>query len=101
MKLEAESVTPSPHHHEYASPPLTSPVVTQPTIQQPSEPTTPIMSPDKQTHIQIPQKPELVKHDSLSDSHRLRIATRAKVGEGSWDEDSAISQTSSTSGYRL
>ncbi|KAF7271726.1 hypothetical protein GWI33_015435 [Rhynchophorus ferrugineus] len=37
---------------------------------------------------------------SAIDSHRLRIATRGKSAEGSWDEDSAISQTSSTSGYR-
>ena len=37
---------------------------------------------------------------SAMDSHRLRIATRGKSAEGSWDEDSAISQTSSTSGYR-
>ncbi|CAH1135888.1 unnamed protein product [Ceutorhynchus assimilis] len=36
----------------------------------------------------------------IMDPHRLRIATRGKSGEGSWDEDSAISQTSSTSGYR-
>lgn len=36
----------------------------------------------------------------ISDPHRLRIATRAKTTEGSWDEDSMISQTSSTSGYR-
>ncbi|XP_065170367.1 protein unc-80 homolog isoform X8 [Atheta coriaria] len=36
-----------------------------------------------------------------TDPHRLRIATRTKHNnEGSWDEDSAISQTSSTSGYR-
>ncbi|XP_071051603.1 protein unc-80 homolog isoform X3 [Onthophagus taurus] len=33
------------------------------------------------------------------DPHRLRISMRAKT-EGSWDEDSAVSQTSSTSGYR-
>lgn len=37
---------------------------------------------------------------SVMDPHRLRIATRGKSAEGSWDEDSAISQTSSTSGYR-
>ncbi|XP_066154738.1 protein unc-80 homolog isoform X3 [Euwallacea fornicatus] len=37
---------------------------------------------------------------SALDPHRLRIATRGKSAEGSWDEDSAISQTSSTSGYR-
>lgn len=34
------------------------------------------------------------------DPHRLRIATRINPTEGSWDEDSAVSQTSSTSGYR-
>ncbi|XP_050309913.1 protein unc-80 homolog isoform X2 [Anthonomus grandis grandis] len=37
---------------------------------------------------------------SILDPHRLRIATRGKSAEGSWDEDSAISQTSSTSGYK-
>ncbi|XP_044757175.1 protein unc-80 homolog [Coccinella septempunctata] len=36
----------------------------------------------------------------LPDPHRLRIATRINPTEGSWDEDSAVSQTSSTSGYR-
>lgn len=36
----------------------------------------------------------------ITDPHRLRISTRTKPTEGSWDEDSAISQTSSTSGYR-
>ncbi|KAL1497693.1 hypothetical protein ABEB36_008611 [Hypothenemus hampei] len=36
----------------------------------------------------------------VMDPHRLRIATRGKSAEGSWDEDSAISQTSSTSGYK-
>lgn len=34
------------------------------------------------------------------DPHRLRISTRVKPTEGSWDEDSMVSQTSSTSGYR-
>ncbi|ERL86707.1 hypothetical protein D910_04113, partial [Dendroctonus ponderosae] len=37
---------------------------------------------------------------SALDPHRLRIATRGKSAEGSWDEDSAISHTSSTSGYK-
>ncbi|XP_017782231.1 PREDICTED: LOW QUALITY PROTEIN: protein unc-80 homolog, partial [Nicrophorus vespilloides] len=36
----------------------------------------------------------------ILDPHRLRISIRGKQTEGSWDEDSAISQTSSTSGYR-
>lgn len=100
-KLEPDTSTPSPHHHEYMSPLLASPAVNQPIIQQPSDPSTPIVSPNKDIQPQVPHKPELVKHDSLPDSHRLRIATRGKVGDGSWDEDSAISQTSSTSGYRL
>ena len=36
----------------------------------------------------------------ISDQHRLRISIRGKPTESSWDEDSAISQTSSTSGYK-
>ncbi|RZC42315.1 hypothetical protein BDFB_002835 [Asbolus verrucosus] len=36
----------------------------------------------------------------ISDQHRLRISIRGKPTESSWEEDSAISQTSSTSGYR-
>ncbi|KAJ8932970.1 hypothetical protein NQ314_014301 [Rhamnusium bicolor] len=89
-KLESEATTPSPQHPDFASPPLT-PVTTQPTIQQPAE--FPVSS--------LPsQKPEQ-KVDPLPDSHRLRIATRVKTAEGSWDEDSAMSQTSSISGYRL
>ncbi|KAK4883609.1 hypothetical protein RN001_006928 [Aquatica leii] len=36
----------------------------------------------------------------IIEPHKLRISMRSKPGEGSWDEDSAISQTSSTSGYR-
>ncbi|KAJ8917160.1 hypothetical protein NQ315_012652 [Exocentrus adspersus] len=80
-KLESEVTTPSPQHPDPGSPPLT-PV----TIQPPSD--SPVQSKQEQ------------KLEPLSDSHRLRIATRGKAAEGSWDEDSAISQTSSTSGYR-
>lgn len=76
------------------SPPLTPTVVSQSSIAPSYQPLTPSPTPSK-------QKPELVKHDSLPDSHRLRIVTRCKIGDGSCDEDSAVSQTSSTSGYRL
>lgn len=98
-KLESEATTPSHEYHEYASPPLTPSVVCQPAIQQTTE--VPIQTTTLSNQTQMQQKSELVKHDSLPDSHRLRIATRNKIGDGSWDEDSAISQTSSTSGYRL
>ncbi|KAG5895326.1 hypothetical protein JTB14_000598 [Gonioctena quinquepunctata] len=91
-KLESEANTPSPQHHDFESPPPTPSVATQPLIQQP----------DAVLHPEITsQKPQdTQKCDPLHDSHRLRIATRGKIAEGSWDEDSAISQTSSTSGYR-
>lgn len=66
-----------------------SPVKT--TIEQPCVTTS---SPPQTVTVQQPQQQQ------ASDLHRLRIATRAPQTEGSWDEDSAISQTSSTSGYR-
>lgn len=102
-KLESEAGTPSPQFHEYVSPPLTPTVASSPVIQQPAQMAQSVTSSPTQstTKQQFQAKPELVKHDSLPDSHRLRIATRTKIGEGSCDEDSAISQTSSTSGYRL
>ncbi|KAL3277360.1 hypothetical protein HHI36_012710 [Cryptolaemus montrouzieri] len=49
---------------------------------------------------QIPEQVTSNQPQTASDPHRLRIATRINPTEGSWDEDSAISQTSSTSGYR-
>lgn len=36
----------------------------------------------------------------ITEPQRLRIAMQTRTTEGSWDEDSAISQTSSTSGYK-
>nr|XP_023026445.1 uncharacterized protein LOC111514433 [Leptinotarsa decemlineata] len=94
MKLEAEMATPTPQHQDFESPPLTPSVISQPTIQQPE-----MVQADVAGHSQ-PKQQEAQKPDPLPDSHRLRIATRGKIADGSWDEDSAISQTSSTSGYR-
>ncbi|XP_056632405.1 protein unc-80 homolog isoform X2 [Diorhabda sublineata] len=93
-KLETES-TISPQHQDSVSPPVSPPDTaqsSQDSCQLPTPPQPP-----------IGQKSELVQNqrfEPLSDSHRLRIATRNKMADGSWDEDSAISQTSSTSGYR-
>ncbi|CAH1139308.1 unnamed protein product [Phyllotreta striolata] len=94
-KSEEELSRSKLQHEDSGSPPLSPPVSAPPqdssqhyasTVQtqaaQKSDP--------QQTH----------RFEPLTDSHRLRIATRSKVTEGSWDEDSAISQTSSTSGYR-
>lgn len=100
-KLESEAGTLSPQYQEYISPPLTPTVASPPVIQKPPQTTASVTSSPTHTKQHFPTKPELVKHDSLPDSHRLRIATRTKIGDGSCDEDSAISQTSSTSGYRL
>lgn len=89
MKLESDVTTSSAQHLDFSSPPMTPVTISQPIIQQPTDSPVPCG----------PLKPEQ-KLEPLSDSHRLRIATRGKAAEGSWDEDSVISQTSSTSGYR-
>ncbi|KAJ8981787.1 hypothetical protein NQ317_014803 [Molorchus minor] len=89
IKLECEVATASLQHPDIGSPPLTPVITTQPAVDQPAEPA-PVSGTPTPTQEQ----------KQLSDSHRLRIATRGKSAEGSWDEDSAISQTSSTSGYR-
>ncbi|CAH0559503.1 unnamed protein product [Brassicogethes aeneus] len=68
---------------------------------QPSSPQqTPITTPQSSKDLPTPVKavPPIL-HQSAPDSHKLRIATRTKITEGSWDEDSAISHTSST-GYK-
>lgn len=52
------------------------------------------MPKEKQPTIEHQSPPQQI------DPHKLRISMRTKVAEGSWDEDSVISQTSSTSGYR-
>lgn len=63
----------------------------------PQPPPTP---PATQT-TQPPEPPPAPNNNQqISDQHRLRISVRGKPTESSWDEDSAISQTSSTSGYR-
>lgn len=54
----------------------------------------PVLSTTKEQPFEQQSPPQQV------DPHRLRISMRNKPTEGSWDEDSAISQTSSTSGYR-
>ncbi|KAJ8947308.1 hypothetical protein NQ318_004560 [Aromia moschata] len=89
-KLESDVMTPSPQHVDSGSPPSNT-VSSQPTIQQPTESPVSVSS--------LSQRQDQ-KQEPLPDSHRLRIATRGKGAEGSWDEDSAISHTSSTSGYR-
>ncbi|XP_050510714.1 protein unc-80 homolog isoform X5 [Diabrotica virgifera virgifera] len=90
-KHESESIL-GPQHQDSLSPPPTPPVITQSLqeSQQSQSQTTPPKADLSQSQ----------KFEPISDSHRLRIATRNKMAEGSWDEDSAISQTSSTSGYR-
>ncbi|XP_060527222.1 protein unc-80 homolog isoform X3 [Cylas formicarius] len=81
---------------------LGSPPQPQTFIQQPSnEVQSPAESP-RALQPPLQPQPSQAAHQSQNvlDSHRLRIATRGKSADGSWDEDSAISQTSSTSGYR-
>nr|CAI5820732.1 unnamed protein product [Callosobruchus analis] len=100
---------PTPQHSrslDISSPPLTPPVITT-TIQTEASSGVPSGGIIEQQLSVIKQ--ELTKQaapasqndqTAIQDPHRLRIATRGKMTEGSWDEDSAISQTSSTSGYR-
>ncbi|XP_015837453.1 protein unc-80 homolog isoform X13 [Tribolium castaneum] len=78
-KLQSEE-TPQPD-----SPPKTTPQPTEPKEETP---------PPNNNNLQQQSQPQ------ISDQHRLRISMRGKPTESSWDEDSAISQTSSTSGYR-
>ncbi|XP_049820328.1 protein unc-80 homolog isoform X2 [Aethina tumida] len=84
VKLESEDQPPP-------SPKQTSPPAQLPSQSQELPTSSSAATPTQQpTHTPQP----------LQDPHKLRIQTRGKMTEGSWDEDSAISQTSSTSGYR-
>ncbi|ENN71242.1 hypothetical protein YQE_12169, partial [Dendroctonus ponderosae] len=96
--LHSESNTPySPLYTESSKPPS---VPQSPLVQTPGMP----------SHVPLIgqfSNQSTTSHDSQKsggfsalDPHRLRIATRGKSAEGSWDEDSAISHTSSTSGYK-
>lgn len=46
------------------------------------------------------QPPTLKTVQDLPPQERARLLLHSRTAEGSWDEDSAVSQTSSTSGYR-
>lgn len=48
----------------------------------------------------VTQQPPEPTAQRVYTPQRLRISKRGKPTEGSWDEDSMVSQTSSTSGYR-
>lgn len=70
-----------------------------------SEETPQVETPQQQPQPQPPEPTDVTppannNFQQISDQHRLRISLRGKPTESSWDEDSAISQTSSTSGYR-
>ncbi|CAG9815242.1 unnamed protein product [Phaedon cochleariae] len=80
-KLDSEPAFPTHQNLDVDSPPPTPPVIPPPLKRS-------------ETTDQNAQK------EPLTDPHRLRIAARSRATEGSWDEDSVVSQTSSTSGYR-
>ncbi|XP_031332358.1 protein unc-80 homolog isoform X3 [Photinus pyralis] len=68
-----------------------------PAVTTPSQTTSPttILSEQTPAELSVTSIPQQV-----FEPNKLRISFRSKPTEGSWDEDSAISHTSSTSGYR-
>ncbi|CAH2006087.1 unnamed protein product [Acanthoscelides obtectus] len=110
-RLDSEDCSPPTSQHSHSldiySPPLTPVIMTTQTEescgspsdgakdQQGTSASTAVID-DKKQQTLLSQTEQI----ATQDSHRLRIATRGKMTDGSWDEDSAISQTSSTSGYR-
>ncbi|XP_025829365.1 protein unc-80 homolog [Agrilus planipennis] len=111
--VEQEKALPSApvHHAPQQQPPLQTVVVQKETHVFSETPITTVtmqhqqQQQKQQQQQQLQQQPQqqqsqqLQQQPSTVDPHHLRISTRRPT-EGSWDEDSAISQTSSISGYR-